>query len=62
MLFRSRAWLAVELAAAEALSEMGDVPVEAAIALRAHADFDLARIQEVEREVKHSRPWAVSIM
>ena len=48
-----RAWLAVELAAAEALSEMGDVPVEAAIALRAHADFDLARIQEVEREVKH---------
>ena len=48
-----RAWLAVELAAAEALSEMGDVPVEAAKALRAHADFDLARIQEVEREVKH---------
>ncbi len=30
-------WLAVELAAAEALAESGEVPAEAARALRAHA-------------------------
>lgn len=48
-----RQWLAVELAASEALAELGEVPAEAAAALRAHAAFDLARIQEIEREVKH---------
>src|SRR5882724_10985629 len=46
-------WLAVELAAAEALAETGEVPPEAARALRAHAGFDVARIHEIEREVKH---------
>ena len=46
-------WLEVELAASEALAEMGDVPPEAAQALREHASFDLARIQEIEREVRH---------
>ena len=48
-----RAWLAVELAAAEALAEMGEVPEDAAKSLRAHADFDLRRILDIEREVKH---------
>ncbi|HSP66122.1 MAG TPA: adenylosuccinate lyase [Bryobacteraceae bacterium] len=46
-------WLAVELAAAEALAESGEVPAEAARALRAHAGFDLARIDEIERETRH---------
>ncbi len=46
-------WLAVELAAAEALAELGDVPPAAAEALRAHAGFDLERIHEIEREVRH---------
>src|SRR3984885_1315137 len=46
-------WLAVELAASEALADLGEVPREAAQALRAHAAFDLPRIQEIEREVKH---------
>jgi adenylosuccinate lyase len=46
-------WLQVELAAAEALAELGDVPVEAANALRTHAGFDLSRIHEIERAVKH---------
>jgi len=46
-------WLAVELAASEALADLGEVPSEAAQALRAHAGFDLPRIQEIEREVKH---------
>jgi len=46
-------WLEVELAASEALAELGEVPREAAQALRANASFDLQRIQEIEREVKH---------
>ncbi|MBK9168235.1 MAG: adenylosuccinate lyase [Bryobacterales bacterium] len=46
-------WLAVELAASEALAELGVVPAEAARALRAHAGFDVARIGEIEAEVKH---------
>ncbi len=46
-------WLEVELAASEALAETGEVPAEAAEALRAHAAFDVARIHEIEREVKH---------
>jgi adenylosuccinate lyase len=46
-------WLEVELAASEALAEMGTVPAEAARLLRAHAGFDVARIHEIEHEVKH---------
>ncbi len=46
-------WLEVELAASETLAEMGKVPVAAAQALRAHAGFDVDRIQEIEREVRH---------
>ena len=48
-----RCWLEVELAASEALAELGEVPPEAAAALRRHAGFSLTRIQEIEREVKH---------
>jgi adenylosuccinate lyase len=50
---RFRAWLEVELAASEVLAEMGVVPVEAARLLRQHAGFEVARIHEIEREVKH---------
>src|SRR5262245_32717236 len=46
-------WLEVELAASEALAESGEVPLEAARALRKHAAFDAGRINEIEREVKH---------
>ena len=48
-----RAWLEVELATAEALAETGEVPAEAAQLLRQHAGFQVARIQEIEREVRH---------
>ena len=48
-----QSWLAVELAASEALAELGEVPVDAARALRTHARVDVARVQEIEREVKH---------
>src|SRR5690349_21973742 len=46
-------WLEVELAASEALAERGVVPADAARLLRAHAGFDVGRIHEIEREVKH---------
>jgi adenylosuccinate lyase len=46
-------WLEVELAASEALAERGVVPAEAVRLLRAHAAFDVGRIHEIEREVKH---------
>ena len=48
-----RQWLEVELAATEALAEMGEVPAEAARLLRAHAGFSVERIHEIERTVKH---------
>lgn len=48
-----RCWLAVELAASQVLSELGVVPVEAATNLKAHADIDVDRIQEIEAEVRH---------
>ncbi len=50
---RFEQWLAVELAASEALAETGDVPTDAAQALRQFAAFDVERIHEIEREVKH---------
>jgi adenylosuccinate lyase len=48
-----RSWLAVETAASDALAEAGVVPVEAARAIRDRGDFDLARIEAIEAEVKH---------
>ena len=50
---RFQQWLEVELAATEALAELGVVPVEAAKLLRQHAGFDVARIHEIEETVKH---------
>jgi len=46
-------WLEVELAASEALAGLAVVPPEAADLLRTHASFDVARIDEIEKEVKH---------
>ena len=50
---RFQQWLEVELAASEALAELGVVPRDAAALLRRHAGFDVARINEIEKEVKH---------
>ncbi len=46
-------WLDVELAVAEVEAEAGLIPKSAARALRQKASVDVARIQEIEREVKH---------
>ena len=46
-------WLDVEVAATETLAEAGIVPQEAAKAIRGKGGFDLARINQIEAEVKH---------
>ena len=46
-------WLAIEILAAEALSEMGDVPKRAVAVIKEKASFDIARISQIELDVKH---------
>ncbi len=48
-----RMWLAVETAASETLAEDNIVPADAAKAIRERGDFSVARIHEIEAEVKH---------
>jgi adenylosuccinate lyase len=48
-----RMWLEVEATASEVLAEAGIVPRSAALAIRACGEVDVARIQEIEAEVKH---------
>jgi adenylosuccinate lyase len=47
------AWREVEVAAAEVMAEEGIIPKEAAQEIRAKACYTIARIDEIEREVKH---------
>ena len=46
-------WFEIEAHATDALAELGVVPKEAAEAIWAKGKFDVARIDEIEREVKH---------
>jgi adenylosuccinate lyase len=46
-------WLAVEVAASQALARFGLVPQAAADAIAARANFTVARIHEIEAEVRH---------
>jgi len=46
-------WFEIEAHATDALAELGVVPKEAAKAIWAKGKFDVARIDEIEREVKH---------
>ncbi len=48
-----RCWLRVEIAASQALAKAGMVPQDAADAIRDKGDFDVARINEIEAEVRH---------
>ena len=50
---RFQKWLDVELAATETLAEAGIVPREAAAKLRERARVDVARINEIEAQVRH---------
>lgn len=46
-------WFEIEAHATDALAELGVVPKEAAEAIWAKGKFDVERIDEIEREVKH---------
>ncbi|MGD0294311.1 MAG: adenylosuccinate lyase [Terracidiphilus sp.] len=48
-----RCWLEVESVASAVLAEDGIIPVSAAEAIATKAGFSVARIQEIEAEVKH---------
>ena len=48
-----RIWLKIEVTAAEAMAELGLIPKEAAEAAKARGGFDIERIDEIERQVKH---------
>jgi len=46
-------WLRVEIAVCEAWAENGKIPKEAVKNIKAKAGFDIARIDELEKELKH---------
>ncbi len=46
-------WLEIETLACEAMEELGQVPAGTSAAVRARGGFDVERIDEIEREVKH---------
>jgi adenylosuccinate lyase len=46
-------WLEIETLAAEAMEQLGQVPAGTAKVLRDRGGFNIARIDEIEREVKH---------
>ena len=46
-------WLEIETLAAEAMAKLGVIPADAPKAVRERAKFEVARIDEIEREVKH---------
>ena len=50
---RFRTWLQIELKACEALCKLGQVPEAALKTIQEKADFNVARILEIEQETKH---------
>ncbi|MBW7957135.1 MAG: adenylosuccinate lyase [Deltaproteobacteria bacterium] len=50
---RFRKWLEVEIAACEAWERLGKIPKKSLEVIKKKADFDVARIDEIERTVKH---------
>jgi adenylosuccinate lyase len=50
---RYRIWFEIEAHATDALAELGMVPKAAAARIRKRARWDVARIDEIERETKH---------
>ena len=50
---RYRKWLDIEIYACEAHAEMGAIPLDAVERIKSRAKFDIARIDEIEKVVKH---------
>ncbi|HEX7523354.1 MAG TPA: lyase family protein, partial [Candidatus Deferrimicrobium sp.] len=50
---RFRIWLDIEILAMEAMVRQGWIPADALARVRKKASFDVARINEIEKKVKH---------
>jgi adenylosuccinate lyase len=50
---RYKIWMEIETLAAEAMAELGTIPKEVPVAVRARGNFNVARIEEIEAETKH---------
>lgn len=50
---RYRTWLSVEIAVCEAWNRLGQIPAGALRTIKSRADFDVKRIDEIEKVVKH---------
>ena len=48
-----QSWLEVEIAVCEAQVKLGDMPQDALDEIKSKAKFDVDRILEIEKEVKH---------
>jgi adenylosuccinate lyase len=48
-----RIWLEIEILACEAQAKLGVIPKEAVKVIREKGNFKVARILEIEQEVKH---------
>lgn len=48
-----RTWLDIEIAVCEAQAELGQIPADIPAKIRDKASFSVARIDEIEREVRH---------
>ena len=46
-------WLKIEILACEAWAELGEIPADALTRIKERASFDIERIKEIEKEVKH---------
>lgn len=51
--YKLKTWLQVEIAVCEAQAELGKFPTEAVAEIKAKANFDVKRVLEIEKEVKH---------
>ncbi len=51
--YKFQTWLQVEIAVCEAQAKLGKIPAEAVETIKEKANFDVDRILEIEREVKH---------
>lgn len=51
--YKLKTWLDVEIAVCEAQAELGRIPAEAVEEIKAKAKFDINRVLEIEKEVRH---------
>ena len=51
--YKLQTWLQVEIAVCEAQADLGYIPAEAVAEIKAKAQFDVARVREIEAETRH---------